>query len=86
MRLRAGIMTPDFRSRRWRFVLLASVAAAASAFCIAGYVMAADYTVADSSHLAHWNRVGTVYLAVGFLAAVLVCAAVAGMFRLRVVP
>jgi hypothetical protein len=71
------------RPRLWPHVVLAAAALAGGLFSIAGFVMAADFTVADSSHLAHWQGVAKVYLALTVIAALLLCAALLGLRRAR---
>jgi hypothetical protein len=45
--------------------------------------MAADFTVADSSHLRHWQRVAKVYLRLTGLSLVLLSVGLAGLWRQR---
>lgn len=73
----------NLRPLRWPFVVLAAIAVAGGFYCAAGFVMAADFTVADPAHLAHWRSVAKTYLALAALAAVVFCAALAGLWRSR---
>jgi hypothetical protein len=71
------------RPRRWPYVALAGVGVLGGLFCLAGFAMAADFTVADSPHLQHWQRVAKVYLGLAGLSFVLLSVGLAGLWCQR---
>ena len=76
-------MSSRLPSPRWPFVMLAVIALAGGLFCLAGFAMAADSTVADSAHLEHWQTVAKIYLVLVGVALVLLVIAGYALWRRR---
>jgi hypothetical protein len=55
-------MSEAMSSRRWPYALLLVGSLGSLLYCFAGFAMAASFTVSNADQLAHWQRVGRIYL------------------------
>ena len=55
-------MSEPMPQRRWPYALLLFASLGSLLYCYAGFAMAASFTVSNADQLAHWQRVGRMYL------------------------
>ena len=76
-------MSEPMSQRRWPYVLLLLASLGSLVFCYAGLAMAASFTVSNADQLAHWQRVGRIYLGLCGLSLVGIGVAVVVLVRRR---